>query len=1215
MYKTIINVFQYCVILLLITSSVCPVHANELYPKGIILDGSIGAPPENLNLDGPNYQIHESYGHRSNNNLFHSFEQFNIHANESATFLGSPDIKNVISRVTGGYESWIDGSIKSNISGADFFFMNPSGIVFGPNANLDLNASFHTSTADYLLMEDQQRFYSSHFQSSVLSTSPPFAFGFLENNNGSISINQSELSVKDKQTLSFCSQDINVDNADILSPDGVINLVNTGLQCEYLFNNSGLTQLPNETQGTIHLSDNSLLSTTGDESSGSVFILGGNLFVEDMSTLDASTYGKSGGEINIHVNNLQMTHGALISAENYGAYHSNQDDITRKKGADITISAHDSIIISDGSKIISTAYDDIYYDAGNISIQAKTIKFTKGSGIESQTLNAGRGGDIDISVTDSFLMSDWKISTSTYSDQSISENKEIFQGHAGNISISGPEISFVNGGGLSSQTYGIGRGGNIDIVNAKNINLYGTNSSGFACTFHAYSFKEDSGDSGNITINSQNLIMKDGAAIFAGTKGKGAGGNISIMVTDNLKIMGVNPMGENNEGYVSGLFSRSEGAINEAGDAGTISIDAKNILINDEATVSTSTNGPGNAGNIAITGKYIEMNTNGLITSESNADQHAGEAGSIGIKSEKCHIKGNSHISTNASHAGGGIISVSVSDEIFLQQSNVTTNVSDGQENGGDITLQSGMVLLNNSEIQANAFEGDGGAIFIHTDAYIKSNDSIVEASSERGNDGTIKIVSPKVSISDMLTVMPSNVLNAEKWIKKPCSKRYNYKTSQFTQRFYHATPLPLDNWISSRPLLTNHIVELDHHEINSAISLFNGGNFRGAATYFENHINQIDHQSNAYSDVLFFLTHAYRHLGLHQKALSIIDKQMNTPQSAYSAAIYHNILGDIYLSFGEIQKAIGQFKNAKNKAIETNNSYVLAMVYHNIGITFALDEDYDAAMSLFHECLKQIEKQPNLELRPIVLANIARTFQQFGDIDDTVANMKKAFDQIKGMSNSWNKAVSLVSLSQILNQVHQKDHSKQLKYKILLEAQKTGEEIHAKRILSYAFGYMGRLYEYQHRYPEAIVLTNKAIFQAQSGNFSESLYLWQWQSGRILHSSGQNEKAIYAFQNAIKILNPIRNTLYKGSYNNLNIFNGKVRPVYLGLADLLLKQAEMSTNKQKQQHHLLKAIDVMEQLKIVELENYYIDECIAETKHLTIGNTTALNTAFIYTT
>ncbi|MBF0559876.1 MAG: filamentous hemagglutinin N-terminal domain-containing protein, partial [Nitrospirae bacterium] len=113
---------------------------------GIALDGSFGTKGA---LTGPNYSIPASVGQQTGSNLFHSFGTFNITSAESATFSGPASIQNIISRVTGGQSSSIDGTIHSTINGADLYFINPAGIVFGANAKLDVSGSFHASTADY----------------------------------------------------------------------------------------------------------------------------------------------------------------------------------------------------------------------------------------------------------------------------------------------------------------------------------------------------------------------------------------------------------------------------------------------------------------------------------------------------------------------------------------------------------------------------------------------------------------------------------------------------------------------------------------------------------------------------------------------------------------------------------------------------------------------------------------------------------------------------------------------------------------------------------------------------------------------------------------------------------------------------------------------------------------------------------------------------------
>ena len=64
------------------------------------------------------------------------------------TFTGSDSLQNVISRVSGNNSSIIDGILKSDIKNADFYFINPNGITFNANAQVDVPAAFHVSTAD-----------------------------------------------------------------------------------------------------------------------------------------------------------------------------------------------------------------------------------------------------------------------------------------------------------------------------------------------------------------------------------------------------------------------------------------------------------------------------------------------------------------------------------------------------------------------------------------------------------------------------------------------------------------------------------------------------------------------------------------------------------------------------------------------------------------------------------------------------------------------------------------------------------------------------------------------------------------------------------------------------------------------------------------------------------------------------------------------------------
>ena len=109
---------------------------------------------------------------------------------EQATFSGPDAIERIISRVTGGERSDIDGAIKSTIAGADFYFINPAGVLFGQNASLDLKGSFHVSTADELRFADGKVFSAADPGASHFTVAAPEAFGFLGADPARITLNQ-----------------------------------------------------------------------------------------------------------------------------------------------------------------------------------------------------------------------------------------------------------------------------------------------------------------------------------------------------------------------------------------------------------------------------------------------------------------------------------------------------------------------------------------------------------------------------------------------------------------------------------------------------------------------------------------------------------------------------------------------------------------------------------------------------------------------------------------------------------------------------------------------------------------------------------------------------------------------------------------------------------------------------------------------------------------
>src|SRR3954468_10445734 len=145
---------------------VCALPVGTAWGQRITVDGRL-SPAQTL--IGPNYAIGANLGRQVGSNLFHSFGAFGLNRGEMATFSGPPSVANVIGRVTDGAPSSIDGTVRSTMPGANVYLINPAGVVFGPNARVDVSGSFHASSADYLRLQDGARFQATNPDARTLT--------------------------------------------------------------------------------------------------------------------------------------------------------------------------------------------------------------------------------------------------------------------------------------------------------------------------------------------------------------------------------------------------------------------------------------------------------------------------------------------------------------------------------------------------------------------------------------------------------------------------------------------------------------------------------------------------------------------------------------------------------------------------------------------------------------------------------------------------------------------------------------------------------------------------------------------------------------------------------------------------------------------------------------------------------------------------------------
>ena len=155
-------------------------------------------------------------------NLFHSFGQFNLDSGEVANFLSSPTIQNILGRVTGGKVSRLNGLIQVTGGNSHLFLMNPAGIIFGSNAQLNVPGSFTATTATGIALSESGNnwFNATGPNNYPLLIGTPSSFAFNTSHPGSI-INAGNLAVGNGQNLTLLGGNA-INTGTLTAPGGQI---------------------------------------------------------------------------------------------------------------------------------------------------------------------------------------------------------------------------------------------------------------------------------------------------------------------------------------------------------------------------------------------------------------------------------------------------------------------------------------------------------------------------------------------------------------------------------------------------------------------------------------------------------------------------------------------------------------------------------------------------------------------------------------------------------------------------------------------------------------------------------------------------------------------------------------------------------------------------------------------------------------------------------
>ncbi len=686
---------------------VSPAHAQ------VATDGTVGAA---TNLSGPQFQITEDLGRRVGENLFHSFRQFDIAAGQGATFLGAPNLFNVIARITGGQPSTINGAVRVvGPTAANLWLVNPSGLVFGGGASIDVPGSVYLTTATYLVLGSGSgagRFDAADPSRSVLVAAAPSAFGFGGTSAAAIALDGTRLVARSGRQVALVGGDIRINDARIDVPSGRIQVGAVAAPGEARIGADGVIDYTSFGRlGEVYLSRgannisllNSNLNVNGTTAAGGSVLLRGARLVSDSGAISSETRGaESGGSIDLDFRESVALRGdSLVTVASRGA----------GRAGDISVRAP-SIDLSGTSTLRSESFAS--GDGGNIRLSGRSVTLHDDSGLRTTARQQGDGGTVQVDASEDLILRD---------NASIVA-QTLRAGDAGAIALSGRNVRVLDNATLTASTFtgSTGNGGSITINAQERFELIGTGVGAPTDSALVSTAAAGSGNGGAIRIVAGTVLVDRQAAIESTSDGAGDAGAIVIDAAAAQITSG------------SAIDSRSTAG----GDGGSIDLDVGSLVLDDGARLSAEALGTGFAGD-------IEIDTRGN-----------GGDGSILID--------RAHITTAAELSDGGNIRVITPGDIRLEQSTIETSVRSGQGNGGNIALgdpsaRPEFLIARDSRIQANAFGGNGGNIGINAEYIIFSATSVIEASSQLGVDGTVTFATPEVDLAALLpAVEPSPV-------------------------------------------------------------------------------------------------------------------------------------------------------------------------------------------------------------------------------------------------------------------------------------------------------------------------------------------------------------------------------------------------------------------------------------------------------------------------
>jgi large exoprotein involved in heme utilization and adhesion len=421
----------------------------------------------------------------------------------------------------------------------------------------------------------------------------------------------------------------------------------------------------------------------------------------------------------------------------------------------------------------------------------------------------GNGSEIFVRATE--LLSARGESNTPFPSGIFTDTSSVSSGSGSKITISTNRLELTEGAQISAGTYGSGNAGEIT-VNASEILLKGRSNSDFYVSgiFSQVLDIPVTGNSGKITVTTDNLQILNGASLTTSTFGSGSAGDLTV-TAKNIILFGTNDS-------PTGITSAAD--FGSTGNGGLLTITSDNLSINNGAQISVSTRSSGNAGNLVVTAKSVDIAgqvENGRSGLFANAIFDTGNGGDITVTSDRVTVRdggiisasnfrsnsttfpgsgsvgsitvnapsillNNGRINIDSLSGSRGNINLNSTLTVLRNASSISTNAL-GNATGGNIRINTDFLVavpLENSDITANSLNSFGGQVIITAKGVIGfqllnrlTPFSDITATSALGTqfNGLVEIRSPDNDLSRGLVKLPDNLTDANKQIVADCDR------------------------------------------------------------------------------------------------------------------------------------------------------------------------------------------------------------------------------------------------------------------------------------------------------------------------------------------------------------------------------------------------------------------------------------------------------------